>query len=241
VVALIVELRYSPTNLSSRPLEVWEGHRVRPTLVRHNTEKVRPMSYMTFVQYTGDTSNFDADVALARRKYKALGASRMTGSVALTGERAGSFVVASIWDTADGFFDARPQLLGDAEIVAVMQARGMAPVQTSFTEVYGETGTPDGTFAVSVVVVVETPTPEALQSLVSAASDVMLAKGVNGMRFTRAIAAGQQSGIHIAIAYVDSLDSYLAASAAAAMDSSFVAAMGNANAQIVQRQFNRMM
>jgi hypothetical protein len=220
---------------------VWKAQCVRSTVARHNSETVILMSYMVFVQYTGDTSNFDADVALARKKYLALGASRMTASVALTGEGAGSFVVASIWDTADGYFDARPQLLGDAEIVAVMQERGMAPVQTSFTEVYGETGTPEGNFAISVVTVVESPTPEALQSVVSTASNVMLANGVNGLRFTRAIAAGQQSGVHIAIAYVDSLDAYLAASAAAAMDSDFASAMGNASAQIVLRQFNRMM
>lgn len=196
------------------------------------------MSYMVFAIFTGDNSNLDADVALARKKYLALGASRVNASVALTGAAVGSFAVTSIWDTADGYFDARPQLLGDPEIVAVMQARGMVPMQTSFTELYGETGSPEGKYAVSVIVAVESPTPEALQSVVGAASNVMLANGVNGMRFTRAIAAGQQSGIHIAIAYVDTLDTYLAASAAAAMDSDFAAAMGNASAQIVLRQFN---
>ena len=68
----------------------------------------------------------------------------------------------------------------------------------------------------------------------------MLAHGVNGMRFTRAIAAGQQSGVHIALAYTDSLDDYLASSAASAADSDFVAAMSNAEGQIIMRQFNRM-
>ena len=196
------------------------------------------MSYMVFAIFTGDNSNLEADVALARTKYLALGASRVNASVALTGESVGSFAVTSIWDTADGYFDARPHLLGDPEIVAVMQARGMVPMQTSFTEVYGETGAPEGKYAVSVIVAVGSPTPEAMQSVVDAASSVMLANGVNGMRFTRAIAAGQQSGIHIAIAYVDTLDAYLAASAAAAMDNDFAAAMGNASAQIVLRQFN---
>jgi hypothetical protein len=44
----------------------------------------------------------------------------------------------------------------------------------------------------------------------------------------------------VALAYTDSLDDYLAASAAAATDSDFVAAMSNAEGQIVLRQFNRM-
>ncbi len=150
------------------------------------------MSYMVFSQYTGDSSNFETDLELARKKFTALGASRLTGSVALTGEAAGSFTVASMWDTADGYFDARPQVVGDAEISALMQSRGMSPVQTSFTEVYGETGTPEGKYAISVITVVEVQTPEVLQSVVDSASNVMLANGVNGMRFTRAIAAGQQ-------------------------------------------------
>ena len=57
---------------------------------------------------------------------------------------------------------------------------------------------------------------------------------------TYMVFAGQQSGSYVAIAYADSLDSYLAASAAAATDADFASALGNANAQIVARQFNRM-
>ena len=72
----------------------------------------------------------------------------------------------------------------------------MSPVQTSFAEVYGQSGSPEGKYAVSVVAAVAAQTPEAWQSVVEAASNVMLAHGVNGMRFTRAIAAGQQSGVH---------------------------------------------
>lgn len=198
------------------------------------------MSYMVFSQYTGDTSNFESDIELARRKFTALGASRLTGSIALTGEAAGSFTVASIWETADGYFDARPQVLADPEISALMQSRGMSRIGTSFTEVYAETGTAEGKYAVSVVGVAAVHTPETRQAVVEAASNVMLANGVSGMRFTRAIAAGQQSGVYVTLAYADSLDDYLAGSAAAAMDSDFVTAMGNAEAQIVLRQFNRM-
>ena len=198
------------------------------------------MSYMVFSQYTGDTSDFESDLDLARQKFTALGASRLTGSIALTGEAAGSFTVASIWETADGYFDARPQVLADPEIGALMQSRGMSRIGTSFTEVYGETGTAEGKYAISVVGVAAVHTPETRQAVVEAASNVMLANGVSGMRFTRAIAAGQQSGVYVTLAYADSLDDYLAASAAAAMDSDFVSAMGNAEAQIVLRQFNRM-
>lgn len=198
------------------------------------------MPYMAFSQYTGDTSNMEADFELPRQKLTALGASRVSGSVALTGEAAGSFTVSSVWDTADAYFDARPQVLGDPDIRALMQARSMAPVQTAFTEVYGQSGNPEGKYAVSVVAAVASPSPDAWQSVVQAASNVMLAHGVNGMRFTRAIAAGQQSGVHIALAYTDSLDSYLAASAAAATDGDFVSAMTDAEGQIVMRQFNRM-
>jgi hypothetical protein len=149
------------------------------------------MPYMAFSQYTGDTSNIEADLELPRQKLIALGASRVTGSIALTGEAAGSFTIASIWDTADGYFDARPQVVGDPEVRALMQERGMSPVQTSFAEVYGQSGSPEGKYAVSVVAAVAAQTPEAWQSVVEAASNVMLAHGVNGMRFTRAIAAGQ--------------------------------------------------
>ena len=198
------------------------------------------MPYMAFSQYTGDTSNMEADFELPRQKMTALGASRVSGSIALTGAAAGSFTVASVWDTADTYFDARPQGLGDPEIRSLMQARGMAPVQTAFTEVYGQSGDPDGKYAVSVVAAVASQSPEAWQSVVETASNIMLAHGVNGMRFTRAIAAGQQSGAHVAVAYTDSLDDYLAASAAAATDSDFVAAMSDAEGQIVMRQFNLM-
>ena len=196
------------------------------------------MSYMVFSQYSGDTSNFTADMELVRPKFEAQGALRVTGSIVLTGETAGSFTVASIWNTADAYFDARPQIVGDPEVGALMQSRGMALLGTAFTELYGETGTPEGKYAVSVIAAVAAP--EAEQAVVEASSSVMHANGVNGMRFTRAIAAGQQSGIHIAIAYTESIDSYLAASAAAATDSDFVAAMANAKAQIVMRQFNLM-
>ncbi len=198
------------------------------------------MPYMAFAQFTGDTSDMGADFELPRQKLTALGASRVSGSVSLTGETAGSFTVASVWDTADAYFDARPQVLGDPEVRALMQARSMAPLGIAFTEVYGQSGNPEGKYAISVVAAVASQSPDAWQSVVQAASNVMLAHGVNGMRFTRAIAAGQQSGVHIALAYADSLDSYLAASAAAATDSDFVAAMTSAEGHIVMRQFNRM-
>jgi hypothetical protein len=198
------------------------------------------MPYMAFSQYTGDTSNMEADLELARQKLTALGSSRVSGTVALTGEATGSFTVGSIWDTADAYFGARAQVLADPDIRALMEARGMAPVQTAFTEVYGQSGNPEGKYAVSVVAVVGSQSADAWQSVVQAASNVMLAHGVNGMRFTRAIAAGQQSGVHIAIAYTDSLDSYLAGSAAATTDADFVAAMTSNEGQIVMRQFNLM-
>jgi hypothetical protein len=198
------------------------------------------MSYMVFSQYTGDTSTFTRDMELVRPKFEAQGALRVTGSIVLTGETAGSFTVASIWNTADAYFDARPQVVGDPEVRAMMQSKGMAPLGTAFTELYGETGTPEGKYAVSVIAASEGPNPEAEQAVVEAASNVMETNGVNGMRFTRAIAAGQQSGIYIAIAYTESIDSYLAASAAASTDSDFVSAMTNAKAQIVMRQFNLM-
>ena len=117
------------------------------------------MPYMVFSQYTGDTSNMEADFELPRRKLTALGACRVSGSLALTGEAAGSFTVGSVWDTADAYFDARPQVLGDPEIRALMQARGMAPVQTAFTEVYGQSGNPEGKYAVSVVAAVASQSP----------------------------------------------------------------------------------
>ena len=198
------------------------------------------MPYMAFSQYTGDTTDMGADFEVARQKLMALGSSRVSGSVALTGEAAGSFTVASVWDTADAYFDARPQVLSDPEVGALMQRRSMAPVQTAFAELYGQSGNPEGKYAVSVVAIVASQSPETWQSVAQTAGNVMLAHGTNGMRFTRAIAAGQQSGVHVAVSYTDSLDSYLEASAAAAADSDFVAAMTAAEGQIVMRQFNRM-
>ena len=199
------------------------------------------MSYIAFSQFTGDSSNFESDLEVARKQFTALGATRLSGSVALTGEAVGSITIATAWDTADGYFDARPQVVADPQMIALMQARGLTPVQTSFAEVYGETGTPEGKYVVSVIAVTEVHTPEATQAVVAAASNVMQANGVNGMRFARAIAAGQQSGIYVTLAYVDSLDDYLAASAAALADSAFGSAMSNAKGQIVMRQFNRML
>ena len=198
------------------------------------------MPYMSFSQYTGDTSNIEADIVLPRQKLLELGASRVSAAIALTGEHAGSFTLASTWDTADGYFEARPQVLADPEIRALMQARGMAPVQTSFAELYAETGSAEGKYAVSVIASVGNPDPSSWQPIVDAASSVMLDRGVNGLRFTRAFAAGQQSGLHAVLAYVDSLDHYIAASAAAAADSGFQAAMAGTGSQIMMRQFNRV-
>jgi hypothetical protein len=197
------------------------------------------MTYMVFAQYAGDTSNIESDLEVARQKFTALGATRVSGSIVLTGEDVGSSVISTIWDTADAYFDARAQVVADPEVVAMMQASGMSPIQTSFAEVYAEIGSPEGKYAIAVFSVATVHTPEAQQAVVDAASGVILAQGVNGARFTRAIAAGQQSGSYLAIVYADSLDSYLAASAAVAADEAFLAAMGNANAQIVGRGFSR--
>ena len=95
----------------------------RSIWVRPLTETLVFMPYMAFSQYTGDTSNIEADLELPRQKLIALGASRVTGSIALTGEAAGSFTVASIWDTADGYFDARAQV-ASSEAGSPTRSRG---------------------------------------------------------------------------------------------------------------------
>ena len=65
------------------------------------------MSVMAFSQMMGNLKNVESNLELARAKYSAEGASRVGGSVAMTGAAINSFTLSSIRDSADSCFAAR--------------------------------------------------------------------------------------------------------------------------------------
>ena len=67
---------------------------------------------MAFSQLSGDTSAVSDNLELARRLYSAEGATRVAGSISLTGQNVGSFTLSTMWDSSDACFAARAKVLG---------------------------------------------------------------------------------------------------------------------------------
>ena len=109
------------------------------------------MTFMAFSQLAGDMSSASKNLELARRLYESEGASRVAGSISLTGQNVGSFTLSTMCDSSDACFAARAKVLGMEEMQAAMAAAQAQPLSFAVGTVFGERGNCEGSHVVAVV------------------------------------------------------------------------------------------
>ena len=191
------------------------------------------MSVMAFSQMMGNLKNVESNLELARTKYSAEGATRVGGSVAMTGAAINSFTLSSIWESADACFAARGTVLADPE----MQAQ---PLGFMIGDLKTELGHCEGTYAVAVGATTTDHSDDAVAAVAGHYERLFVANGVNGVRTVRLNAAGEFTGAYANIFYTDTLDAYFNGSAAAWGDTDFLATSAKIGATIVDRTISRM-
>ena len=199
------------------------------------------MTFMAFSQMSGDMSSVSENVELARRLYEAEGASRVAGSIALTGQNVGSFTLSTMWDSSDACFAARAKVSAAPEIQAAMAAAQAQPLSFAVGTITGERGNCDGSHVVAVVGSSSNPTDEGRQRLYDVTERLLVGNGAcNGFRSVRMVAAGEMTGATLNIFYTDSVDGFLAGSAASLTDQEFQAARAELGGEIHDRIVSRM-
>ena len=199
------------------------------------------MTFMAFSQMSGDMSSVSENVELARRLYGAEGASRVAGSIALTGQNVGSFTLSTMWDSSDACFAARAKVSAAPEIQAAMAAAQAQPLSFAVGTITGERGNCDGSHVVAVVGSSSNPTDEGRQRLYDVTERLLVGNGAcNGFRSVRMVAAGEMTGATLNIFYTDSVDGFLAGSAASLTDQEFQTARADLGGQIHDRIVSRM-
>ena len=118
------------------------------------------MTFMAFSQLSGDMSSVSENLELARRLYGAEGASRVAGSIAMTGQNVGAFTLSTIWDSSDACFAARAKVLATEEMQAAMAAAQAQPLSFAVGTIFGERGTCEGSHVVAVVGSSSNPTDD---------------------------------------------------------------------------------
>ena len=190
---------------------------------------------------SGDMSSVSENVELARRLYEAEGASRVAGSIALTGQNVGSFTLSTMWDSSDACFAARAKVSAAPEIQAAMAAAQAQPLSFAVGTITGERGNCDGSHVVAVVGSSSNPTDEGRQRLYDVTERLLVGDGAcNGFRSVRMVAAGEMTGATLNIFYTDSVDGFLAGSAASLTDQEFQTARADLGGQIHDRIVSRM-
>ena len=190
---------------------------------------------------SGDMSSVSENVELARRLYEAEGASRVAGSIALTGQNVGSFTLSTMWDSSDACFAARAKVSAAPEIQAAMAAAQAQPLSFAVGTITGERGNCDGSHVVAVVGSSSNPTDEGRQRLYDVTERLLVGNGAcNGFRSVRMVAAGEMTGATLNIFYTDSVDGFLAGSAASLTDQEFQTARADLGGQIHDRIVSRM-
>ena len=190
---------------------------------------------------SGDVSSVSENVELARRLYEAEGASRVAGSIALTGQNVGSFTLSTMWDSSDACFAARAKVSAAPEIQAAMAAAQAQPLSFAVGTITGERGNCDGSHVVAVVGSSSNPTDEGRQRLYDVTERLLVGNGAcNGFRSVRMVAAGEMTGATLNIFYTDSVDGFLAGSAASLTDQEFQTARADLGGQIHDRIVSRM-
>ena len=198
------------------------------------------MSVMAFSQMMGNLQNVESNLELARTKYSAEGASRVGGSVAMTGAAINSFTLSTIWESADACFAARSKVLADSEMRAAITASDAQPLGFMIGDLKTEIGSCEGAFAVAVGATTTVHTDDAIEAVAGHYQRLFVANGVNGVRTIRLNAAGEFTGAYANIFYTDTLDAYFAGSAAAWADGDFLATSVDIDANIVDRTISRM-
>ena len=199
------------------------------------------MTFMAFSQMSGDVSSVSENVELARRLYEAEGASRVAGSIALTGQNVGSFTLSTMWDSSDACFAARAKVSAAPEIQAAMAAAQAQPLSFAVGTITGERGNCEGSHVVAVVGSSSNPTDEGRQRLYDVTERLLVGNGAcNGFRSVRMVAAGEMTGATLNIFYTDSVDGFLAGSAASLTDQEFQAARAELGGEIHDRIVSRM-
>ena len=199
------------------------------------------MTFMAFSQMSGDVSSVSENVELARRLYEAEGASRVAGSIALTGQNVGSFTLSTMWDSSDACFAARAKVSAAPEIQAAMAAAQAQPLSFAVGTITGERGNCDGSHVVAVVGSSSNPTDEGRQRLYDVTERLLVGNGAcNGFRSVRMVAAGEMTGATLNIFYTDSVDGFLAGSAASLTDQEFQTARAELGGEIHDRIVSRM-
>ena len=190
---------------------------------------------------SGDMSSVSENVELARRLYGAEGASRVAGSVALTGQNVGSFTLSTMWDSSDACFAARAKVSAAPEIQAAMAAAQAQPLSFAVGTITGERGNCEGSHVVAVVGSSSNPTDEGRQRLYDVTERLLVGNGAcNGFRSVRMVAAGEMTGATLNIFYTDSVDGFLAGSAASLTDQEFQTARAELGGEIHDRIVSRM-
>ncbi len=190
---------------------------------------------------SGDMTSVSENVELARRLYEAEGASRVAGSIALTGQNIGSFTLSTMWDSSDACFAARAKVSAAPEIQAAMAAAQAQPLSFAVGTITGERGNCDGSHVVAVVGSSSNPTDEGRQRLYDVTERLLVGNGAcNGFRSVRMVAAGEMTGATPNIFYTDSVDGFLAGSAASLTDQEFQTARADLGGQIHDRIVSRM-
>ncbi len=198
------------------------------------------MSVMAFSQMMGNLENVKSNLELARAKYSAEGASRVGGSVAMTGAAINSFTLSSIWESADACFAARGTVLADPEMRPAITASEGQPLGFMIGDLKTELGQCEGTYAVAVGATTTDHSDDAVAAVAGHNQRLFVANGVNGVRTVRLNAAGEFTGAYANIFYTDSLDAYFNGSAAAGGDTDFLATSAKIGATIVDRTISRM-
>ena len=141
------------------------------------------MAFMAFSQMSGDMTSVSENVELARRLYGAEGASRVAGSIALTGQNVGSFTLSTMWDSSDACFAARAKVSAVPEIQAAMAAAQAQPLSFAVGTITGERGSCEGSHVVAVVGSSSNPTDEGRQRLYDVTERLLVGNGAcNGFR-----------------------------------------------------------
>jgi len=199
------------------------------------------MAFMAFSQMSGDMTSVSENVELARRLYGAEGASRVAGSIALTGQNVGSFTLSTMWDSSDACFAARAKVSAAPEIQAAMAAAQAQPLSFAVGTITGERGKCEGSHVVAVVGSSSNPTDEGRQRLYDVTERLLVGNGAcNGFRSVRMVAAGEMTGATLNIFYTDSVDGFLAGSAASLTDQEFQTARAELGGEIHDRIISRM-
>jgi len=172
------------------------------------------MAFVGFRAFMGDAAQYAAMSAVGKNKMIELGASSARTSVVLSGPAVGSAQIATVFDTADAYYEASAAALGDAAVQSAMAGANAVQTNAGLLRLETETGDCSGAYMVASQVRNATSATAAdWEEVKSVIEDSMLAQGVNGYRGVSMVAAGEMTGGYGNLFYTDSVDAVVNASA----------------------------